>query len=72
MDEHTPQTKPSGALTPPPHRPSTALAASSPLPPQSSASRTPPAVRTLKDVVELVLDRLDTIADRIRDAAGLR
>jgi hypothetical protein len=73
MDEHTPDTQPSGELTPPPRHPPTALATSAPLPPNPrSANRMPLQRRGLRGVVEAVLDRLDTFADRIADAAGIR
>ena len=72
MDEHTPETEPSGALTPPLRNPPTALATSAPLPPRPSASRFPARIKGLRGVVDTVLDRLDTLADRIADAAGLR
>ena len=73
MDEHGPDTQSSGALNPPPRNPPTALATSAPQPPdQPSASRVPLRRRGLRGVVETVLDRLDTLGDRIADAAGIR
>ena len=69
MDEHTPHTEPSGALIPPPRNPPTALATSGSMP---SASRIPARIKGLRGFVDSVLDRLDTLADRIADAAGLR
>jgi hypothetical protein len=72
MDEHTPDTQPSGDLTPPPRHPPTALATSAPQPPQPSMNRVVLPRRGLRGIVEAVLDRLDTFADRIADAAGIR
>jgi hypothetical protein len=73
MDEHSPDPQPSDALNPPPRNPPTALATSAPQPPdRPSASRIPQRRRGLRGVVETLLDRLDTLGDRIADVAGLR
>ena len=73
MDEHGPDTESSGALTPPPTYPPTAVAASAPLPPlRPSASRVPARRRGLRGLIEFALDGLDAIGDRIAGAAGLR
>lgn len=71
MDESLPETQPDGSLMPPPRNPPTAVATAAPLPPSE-----PRRVRARKSgVVALVnraLDQLDTLADRIADAVGLR
>jgi hypothetical protein len=73
MDEHGPDTESSGALTPPPAHPPTAVAASAPLPPRGpSASRVPARRRDLRGLIDSALDGLDAVADRIAGAAGLR
>jgi len=73
MDEHTPETQPTGSLTPPPGRPPTALATSAPLPPRGPSPRRLPLRRTeLRRLIDSALDGLDSLADRIAGAAGLR
>jgi hypothetical protein len=73
MDEHGPDPESSGALTPPPTYPPTAVAASAPVPPRGpSASRVPARRRGLRGLIESALDALDSVADRIAGAAGLR
>jgi hypothetical protein len=72
MDEHGPDPESSGALTPPPTRPSTAVAASAPLAPYGSSSRVPARRRGLRGLIDSALDGLDSVADRIASAAGLR
>jgi hypothetical protein len=72
VDEHGPDPESSGALTPPPTHPPTAVAASAPLLPQGSSSRVPARRRGLRGLIESALDGLDSVADRIANAAGLR
>jgi hypothetical protein len=73
MDEHTPETEPSGALTPPPRNPPTAVATSAPQPPNGSSSRAAPyRKRGWRGIVESALDGLDSLAERIAAATGLR
>jgi hypothetical protein len=72
MDESLPETQPDGSLMPPPRNPPTAVATAAPLPPSQ-----PQRVRGRRSsgVVALVnraLDQLDTLADRIAGAVGLR
>jgi hypothetical protein len=71
MESHPPESGPSGAHAPPPQQPSTALAASAPLA-SPVMSRTPARLRGLRGLVDSALDRLDALADRIADVAGLR
>jgi hypothetical protein len=73
MDEHGPDHEPGGALTPSPTYPPTAVAASASVPPRGpSANRVPARRRGLRGVIESALDALDSVADRIASAAGLR
>jgi hypothetical protein len=73
MDEHTPETQPNGALTPPPRVPPTALATSAPLPPREPSPRRVPLRRSgVRGLIDAALDGLDSLADRIAGAAGLR
>lgn len=73
MEEYSPETEPSGALTPPPTNPPTAVATSAPLPPRGSGSRTVPSRRKgLRGLVDAALDALDALAERIANAARLR
>ena len=73
MDEHIPQTQPSGALTPPPGHPPTALATSAPLPLRGPSPRpVPDRKKGIRGLVESALDGLDFLAERIASAAGLR
>jgi hypothetical protein len=73
MDESMPETQPSGALTPPPTNPPTAVATSAPLPPRESTSRAVPYRRKgVRGLVDAALDGLDMLADRIANAANLR
>jgi hypothetical protein len=73
MDDWTPDTQPSGALTPPPTNPPTAVATSAPLPPRDSSSRAVPYRRKgLRGLVDAALDALDVLADRIASATNLR
>jgi hypothetical protein len=70
MENHPPETEQSGATTPP-H--STALATSIRVPAGSPVmSRSPARRRGFRGLVESALDRLDVLADRIADVAGLR
>jgi hypothetical protein len=72
MDEHPPETQPSGALTPPPRVPPTAVATSAPLSPREPSRRVPVRKKGLRGLVESALDGLDVLAERIANAAGLR
>lgn len=73
MDEYSPETQPSGALTPPPRNPPTAVATSAPLPPREPGSHVVPRRRKgLRALFESALDSLDSLADRIAAATGLR
>jgi hypothetical protein len=73
MEDFTPDTEPSGALTPPPRNPPTAVATSAPLPPGDSSSRTVPYGRKgFRGLVEAALDGLDALAERIASAVRLR
>lgn len=73
MYEHAPDTQPSGALTPPPGHPPTALATSAPLPPRGPRARIHPQRRRgLLGLIDRALEGLDSIADRIATATGLR
>ena len=69
MDEY-PRTQPDGSLTPPPRVPPTALATAAPLPPPQPSR--PTRRWELQAIVDRVFDRLDTIADGIANAVGLR
>ena len=73
MDDRILETQPSGALTPPPGHPPTAIATSAPLPPRGPAPR-PMRYRTkgIRGLIESALDQLDSLAERIAHAAGLR
>jgi hypothetical protein len=72
MDEHGPDTESSGALTPPPTYPPTAVAASAPLLPRPAASRVPARRSGLRALIDSALDGLDAVGDRIAGLAGLR
>jgi hypothetical protein len=73
MEDFTPPTEPSGALTPPPKPPVTAIATASPAPipprPQRLAVTRP---RTLRAYVNNTLDAIDEIADALAEGLGLR
>jgi len=73
MENHPPGTEPSGVPTPWPSDPVTALTTSAP---RSAAapivSRSPARLRGVRGLVDSALDRLDALADRIADAAGIR
>jgi hypothetical protein len=72
MDD-TPDIQPSGALTPPPRVPPTAVAASAPLPPrQPSAGRVHRPTNEIRGMIGSALDGLDALAERIATALGLR
>jgi hypothetical protein len=72
-DERIPESQPSNALVPPPHLPSTALAAASPLPPrQWGVDDTIVARDFFARVVRTTLDALDDVGDSIATAIGLR
>ena len=73
MDDRNPETQPSGALVPPPQVPPGALVTSAPPPPPPSREPTITlSTRGLRDLVNAALDELDSLGDRIADAAGLR
>lgn len=72
-DERSPESRPSGALVPPPHLPSTALAAATPLPPrQWGADDTRAARDFFARVLRTTFDALDNVGDSIAAAVGLR
>jgi hypothetical protein len=74
-DAGQPATEPRGALVPPPTHPPTAVAAASDPPPRLPRVRSSRRLRApagLFAVVERVLDLVDSVADRVADAAGLR
>ena len=71
MDESLPETQPDGSLMPPPRYPPTAVATAAPLPP-SESRRTRARRSGVVALVNRALDQLDTLADRIADAVGLR
>ena len=71
MEESTPETQPSGSLTPPPSGPTTAIATSAPLPPRPV--RVVTTRRTsLREIADRALDRLDSLGDGIAELIGLR
>ena len=72
MDDFYRQTEPSGALNPPPNDPPTAVATSAPLPPRGPRTVTSRRGRGFRGLVDAALDGLDTLAERIATAAGLR
>jgi hypothetical protein len=73
MDEHLPESQASGSLVPPMTPPPSALAASAPLAPRGPSSVPVRAEeRGVRRLVEAAFDALDTLGDRIADAAGLR
>jgi len=72
-DERIPDPEPSAALVPPPHVPSTALAAATPLPPRQWGDDDVRAARDfLTRVVRSTFDALDNVGDSIATAIGLR
>ena len=73
MDEHVPETQPSGSLVPPPLVPPGAVATAAPLPPSRPTSSAVWRPETgLRGLIVAALDRLDTLGDRIAGAVGLR
>ena len=71
MEQSTPETQPSGSLTPPPGGPTTAIATSAPLPPRPA--RVVTTRRTsLREIADRALDRLDSLGDGIAELIGLR
>ena len=64
-----------GALVPPVHHPSTAVATATPPPPprlvRAQVERAPWLLRTLGGLVSAALDAADAVGDTIREAAGL-
>ncbi len=73
MDDDRPETQPSGALTPPPVHPPTAIATSAPLPPRRPSVERSLLRRTgLRGLMDSALDSLDALADRIAGIAGIR
>jgi hypothetical protein len=72
-DERIPDPEPSGALVPPPHLPSTALAAATPLPPRRWDDDDVIVARDFfARVVRSTFDALDNVGDSIANAIGLR
>lgn len=72
-DERIPDPEPSGALVPPPHVPSTALAAPAPLQPRRWDDDDMIAARDFfARIVRSTLDALDNVGDSIASAIGLR
>ena len=72
-DERIPEPEPSGALVPPPHLPSTALAAAAPVPPRRWDDDDVIATRNFfARVVRSTFDALDNVGDSIATAIGLR
>jgi hypothetical protein len=74
-DAEQPPADPRGALVPPPTHPPTAVAASSdppPRPPRARAVRPLVVPSELRASLERLLDAVDTVADRVAEAAGLR
>jgi hypothetical protein len=72
MDESLPETQPEGSLVPPPRVPPTAVATAAPLPPSSPRLSLATRRSGVFAMVNRALDQLDTLADRIADAVGLR
>ena len=72
MDEFTPPTEPSGALTPPRKPPSTAIATASPAPVPPRPDRAPLRNPPIRRLVTQTLDALDRAADSMAQALGLR
>jgi hypothetical protein len=72
MDESQPETQPDGGLNPPLRVPPMALATADGPPPYRRMLPTPAGPRDLTVLLNRALDQLDTIADRIAHAAGLR
>jgi hypothetical protein len=74
MEDYTPPTQPSDALVPPPKGPGTAIATSTPEPP----NRGPSIVRTMRDpnpirrFIRRTLDAVDEMADAVAGGLGLR
>lgn len=71
MDESQPETQADSGLNPPPRVPPMALATGED-PPYRRMLPTPAGPRDLSVLLNRALDQLDTIADRIAHAAGLR
>ncbi|MEP6731700.1 MAG: hypothetical protein ABJE10_13715 [bacterium] len=72
MDESLPQPQNDGALIPPPNVPPTAVATGEPPFRRPPRALLPAAKSDWIAMVNRALDKLDNIADRIADAAGLR
>ena len=72
IDDHLPETQPSGALVPPPHGPTTAIATSAPLPPHRPSRAVSPREDFFRGLVQSTLDTLDRVGDSIAGAIGLR
>jgi len=72
-EERIPEPEPSGALVPPPHLPSTALAAAAPVPPRRwDDDDVIDARNFFARVVRSTFDALDNVGDSIATAIGLR
>jgi hypothetical protein len=73
MEDATPPTEPSGALTPPPKPPATAVATASPEPtPPRQVRSAVGRPRTFRALVNNTLDAVDEIADALAEGLGLR
>jgi hypothetical protein len=71
MDESQPETQADSGMNPPPRVPPVALATAEE-PPYRGMVPTPAGPRDFTVLVNRALDQLDTIADRIARATGLR
>ena len=74
MEDFTPATQPSDALVPPPKGPGTAIATSTPEPPNRHP-RHPRSFRDPNPVVRFIkrtLDAVDEVADAVAGGLGLR
>ncbi|MDB4890936.1 MAG: hypothetical protein JWL61_2791 [Gemmatimonadetes bacterium] len=72
MDESQPETQADGGMNPPPRVPPMALATADGPSPHRRMLPTLAGPRGVTALVNRALDQLDTIADRIAHAAGLR
>ena len=71
MEEPIRETQPEGALVPPPRIPPGAIATATPEPPRKP--RHAPVRRgRVETLIGSLLDGLDSVADRVRQAMGLR
>ena len=72
MDESQPETQADSGMNPPPRVPPMALASADGPSPRRVSVPTPAGQRDLSVLVNRALDQLDTVADRIAHAVGLR